>query len=142
MRDLFLQGCRRLPHRLDLRKNIRQVLFQHPAAIGHRRVPGATQFCERLHLADGHMRGAQTQQEFDPDHVGRRITPLPPGRARYRGNQPDALVIAQGVGRQARALGDFVNAQMGFHDVDSGSWSALQVKRFVVGVRAVQRRAS
>jgi hypothetical protein len=42
IRDLGLQGLRALAHRFDFRENIRQVRFQHPAAIRYRRVPGAT----------------------------------------------------------------------------------------------------
>ena len=38
---------------------------------------------------------------------------------RHRGNQPDAFVVAQGVGREAGSLGDFRNGQTGFHGVDS-----------------------
>jgi hypothetical protein len=41
MLDLGLQGSGRLAHRLDFRKNIRQVLFQQVATIRHRRVPSA-----------------------------------------------------------------------------------------------------
>ena len=117
MLDLCLQSDCGLAHRFDFCKNIRQVLFQHLATILHRRVPSAAQLCKRLHLADRHMRRSQTQQEFDPSHIRCRIAPLAPSRTTDRGDQPDALVIAQGVGRQARALGDFINAQMRFHGV-------------------------
>lgn len=117
MLDLGLQSDCGLAHRFNFCENIRQMLFQHLATILHRRVPSAAQLCKRLHLADRHMRRSQTQQKFDPSHIRCRIAPLASSRTTDRGDQPDALVIAQGVGRQARALGDFINAQMRFHGV-------------------------
>ncbi len=63
------------------------------------------------------MRRSQAQQEFDPGHIRCRIAPLASSRTTDRGDQPDALVVAKGIGRQARALGDFFNAQKIFHGV-------------------------
>jgi len=80
----------------------------------HGGIPGAAEMGERLHFADGHMRGSQPQQEGNPVHVGSCVTPLTIGRAGDRRNQADTLVIAQRVGGQASAFGNFVDAEMRF----------------------------
>lgn len=102
-----------------------QVLLQQIAALGRGCVPFAAQPREDLHLPDGHMGFAQAQQEPDPFHVRRRITALTAGRSRDRSDQACALVVAQRVGGEARASGDFGNGEEGCHGNDSESWSAL-----------------
>ena len=117
MLDLGLQSDCGLAHRFNFCENIRQMLFQHLATILHRRVPSAAQLCKRLHLADRHVRRPQPQQEFDPGHIRCRVAPLSTRRTADWRDQADALVVTQGIGCQARALGDFINGQMGFHGV-------------------------
>lgn len=68
---------------------------------------------------------AQAQQESDPFHVRSRIAALAARRTRHGRDQPCALVVAQGVGGETRAFGDFGNGEEGCHGNDSESWSAL-----------------
>ena len=99
--------------------------FEHLAPFADAGVPLASKPGEGLHALDGHAGLAQAQQEGQPVHVGARIAALAAGCARHRGDQADALVVAQRVGREAGALRDFRDGQAGFHGVDSQSWSAL-----------------
>ena len=125
MRDLGLQGLGGLLHDRDRRVHLGKMLRQHLAPLGGSRVPFAAQAREDLHLPDGHMGLAQTQQESDPFQVRGRITALAAACARHRRNQAGTLVIAQGVRRQAGALRHFGNGQEGCHGNDSGSLSVL-----------------
>ena len=110
MRNLGLQSAGRLLHGLDLGQYLRQVCLQHLAAAGDGGIPCGTKFCKRQHLLNGHLGGSQSQQELDPSQIRRGIPALPTGGAGHRRNQPDALVIAQGMGRQTGAACHLVNA--------------------------------
>ena len=105
--------------------NFGKVLLEHLAPFADAGVPLVSKPDEGLHALDGHAGLAQAQQEGQPVHVGARIAALAAGCARHRGDQADALVIAQRVGREAGALCDLRDGQTGFHGVDSRSWSAL-----------------
>ena len=125
MPDLGLQGLCGLLHGVDRGEHLRKMLLQQCAPFGGGAVPFAAQAREGLHLPDGHAGLAQAQQESDPLHVRRCIAALTARRTRHRGDEPRALVVAQGVHREARALGDFGDGEEGCHGNDSGSWSAL-----------------
>ena len=124
MRDLGLQDLGSLLHDRDRRMHLGKMLRQHLAPLGGGRIPFAAQSREDLHLPDGHMGLAQTQQESDPFQVRGRITALAARRTRHRRDQAGSLVIAQGVRRQASASSDFGNGQEGCHGNDSRSLSA------------------
>lgn len=123
--DLGLQRLCGLLHGGDRGQHLGQVLLQQLAALGGGGVPFAAQPREGLHLPDGHVGLAQAQQESDPLHVRRRIAALAARRTRHGCDQPGALVVAQGVCGEARALGDFGNGEERCHGNDSESWSAL-----------------
>lgn len=108
-----------LLQRRHLGLNFGEVLLEHLATFADAGVPLASKPGEGLHALDGHAGLAQAQQESQPVHVGARIAPLTARCARHRGNQPDAFVVAQRVGREAGLLRDFRNGQTGFHGVDS-----------------------
>lgn len=124
MRDLGLQGLGGLLHDRDRRTHLGEMLRQHLAPLGGGRIPFAAQSREDLHLSDGHMGLAQTQQESDPFQVRGRITALAASRARHRRDQAGTLVITQRVRRQASALRNVGNSQEGCHGNDSRSLSA------------------
>ena len=125
MRDLGLQDLGGLLHDGDRREYLGKMLRQHLAPLAGGCVPFAAQSREDLHLPDGHMGLAQTQQESDPFQVRGRITALAARCTRHRRNQAGTLVIAQGVRRQAGALCHFGNGQEGCHGNDSRSLSVL-----------------
>ena len=125
MRDLGLQDLGSLLHDRDRRMHLGKMLRQHLAPLGGSRVPFAAQAREDLHLPDGHVGLAQTQQESDPFQVRGRITALAARCTCHRRDQPGTLVIAQGMRRQAGALCHFGNGQEGCHGNDSRSLSVL-----------------
>jgi len=125
VRDLGRQRLHRLLQRLYPGLNLGEVLLEHLAPFADAGVPLASKPGEGLHALDGHAGLAQAQQESQPVHVGARIAALAARCTRHRGDQADALVVAQRVGGEAGALGDLRDGQAGFHGVDSRSWSAL-----------------
>jgi hypothetical protein len=118
VRDLQRQRLHGLLQRRHPGLNLGKVLLEHLAPFADAGVPLASKPGEGLHALDGHAGLAQAQQEGQPVHVGARIAALAARCARHRGDQADALVVPQRVGREARALGDFRDAQAGFHGVD------------------------
>lgn len=128
MRNFSLQRLGGPPQGVDRYQHLCEVLLQHLAPLGGGAVPFAAQAREGLHLPDGHAGLTQAQQESNPVQVRGRIAALAAGRTRHRRDQPGALVVAQGVRRQAGACGDFGDGQEGCHGKDSQSSSALEVK--------------
>jgi len=123
--DLQRQRLHRLLQRCHLGLNLGKMLFEHLAPRSDTGVPLASKPGEGLHALDGHAGLAQAQQEGQPVHVGARIAALAARCTGHRGDQANALVVAQRVGREAGALGDFRNGQVVFHGGNSRSWSAL-----------------
>ena len=101
------------------------MLFEHLAPLPDTGVPLASKSGESLHTLDGHAGLAQAQQEGQPVQVGACVAALAARCTWHRGDQADALVVAQRVSREAGALGDFRNGQVVFHGGNSRSWSAL-----------------
>ncbi len=122
-------------HRLDRCHDIRQMRLQHLAALWCRVVPLTAEPGEVLHLPDGHAGLAQAQQESDPVQVHGRVAALAAGAACHGCDQPGALVVAQRVHGQTRAPRDLGDGQNRFHGNDRKSWSALEVKVLLSGLR-------
>jgi hypothetical protein len=78
----------------------------------------------------------QALHKGQPVQVGRAVAALAAGGAGHRRQQADALVVAQGVGTQAGAGNHLRDGEKRVHGRHSGSWSALQVKRFVPSAAA------
>lgn len=70
------------------------------------------------HLADRHAGRLQTAEKLDPDENGCVIVPLARPVPIRVGQQPDPLVIADGMGGKSRALGEFtdLHASLFRHD--------------------------
>ena len=125
MRDLQRQRLHGLLQRRHLGLDLGKMLFEHLAPLPDTGVPLASKPGEGLHALDGHAGLAQAQQEGQPVHVGACVAALAARCAGHRGDQSDALVVAQRVGREAGALRNFRDGQAGFHGGNSRSWSAL-----------------
>lgn len=103
------------------------MFLQHGLALADAVKPHAqfTQLRVAAHLRNRHSGRAQAQQERDPVEVCGTVKPVAVAVARNGLDQPDALVIAQGVRAQAAGSGRLPDRQGVCHGENGRSWSAL-----------------
>lgn len=77
--------------------------------------------CIALHLLHGHSRGTQPQQKHNPAHVLGTIAAMAVAATRYRTDQADPLVVAQGVYGQSTGGCGLLDGQRGCHGEESKS---------------------
>ena len=97
------------------------------------------------HLADRHSRRLQAAEKFDPDQDRCVIVALPGPVAIRIGKQPDPLVVADGMGRQAGAFRQFadLHGSLSRHDAfEARTSSALEVKSHYLASDAPQERVA
>ena len=116
--DLAFQMLERILQGHDIGRNLARVPDQDLLAFGNagRIVEAFAQGGVALHLGNRHPGRAQAQDEGDPGEVARGIAALAAGAARYRLDQADLLVVAQGVRSQAAEFGHLLDGEGGMHE--------------------------
>jgi hypothetical protein len=74
-----------------------------------------SQFCEGLHLTNGHACGAQTAKKGDPFEITGGIAAMATASTVHGLKQPYLLVIAERMDRQTGTCRNFLNRKFFFH---------------------------
>lgn len=105
------------------------MLLQEQAPLGCGCVAVPPQLGKAHHLRAGHSGIAQANQQFDPRDIALGIAAMAARCARNWSEQPDTLVVAQGINAQASLPRNLLDGECCFHISKYETWSALQVKR-------------
>lgn len=109
VRDLLLQCGHVLLQVLHLLFESTLVLFENEQALGCCRVTLAAQVGEVDHLRERHPRFPQVDEQADPVDVPLCVPTMSARCPAHGCEQPDALVVAQGINAQPRLLGDLMD---------------------------------
>lgn len=85
------------------------MLFQHIASLRFRADAALPQGCVAQHVPDRHPGRSQTAKESDPDQDRCVVVPLARLVPVRIGQQPDPLIVTDGMGRQSRTLCQFTD---------------------------------
>lgn len=85
------------------------VLFEQRAALRFRADAALPQGCVAQHFPDRHPSRFKTVEKFYPDQDRCVVVTLARSIPVGMGEQPDPLIVADGVGRQSRTLRQFTN---------------------------------
>jgi hypothetical protein len=103
------------------------VLVEQVQALGEAGLPATGKLGVPVHLGDWHASLAQAAQYAQPFNVLVAETAVPAGCAVDAVQQPDPLVLAQGVEAEPGLLGGLAGGEDAGHARQHDTWSVLQV---------------